>query len=69
MKIDVTAVILKILGDKTRLTMIKMRKLMITMYVSLLKYLMSQSAISQLVRKLKDAGFVCGTRDIGLFIH
>lgn len=42
---------------------------MITMYVSLLKYLMSQSAISQLVRKLKDAGFVCETRDIGLLIH
>ena len=57
------APILKLLGDKTRLTMVKMldtNDYCVCEFVEIFK--MSQPAISQHVRKLKDAGLVQETR-------
>lgn len=58
-EIDKSASILKLLGDKTRLTMVKMldtNDCCVCEFVELFKA--SQPAISQHVRKLKDAGIV-----------
>jgi ArsR family transcriptional regulator len=55
--------ILKLLGDKTRLTMVKMldtNDYCVCEFVGIFK--MSQPAISQHVRKLKDAGLIQETR-------
>src|SRR4051794_22263124 len=57
------ATILKLLGDKTRLTMVKMldtNDYCVCEFVGIFK--MSQPAISQHVRKLKDAGLIQETR-------
>lgn len=62
-KIDETAAILKLLGDKTRLTMVKMldsHDYCVCEFVEIFK--VSQPAISQHVRKLKDAGLVRETK-------
>ena len=62
-KIETTAAILKLLGDKTRLTMLKMldtHDYCVCEFVAIFK--VSQPAISQHVRKLKDAGLVRETR-------
>ncbi|MFY3793314.1 ArsR/SmtB family transcription factor [Ureibacillus sp. MALMAid1270] len=59
LEIDETASILKLLGDKTRLTMIKMLETndyCVCEFVEIFK--VSQPAISQHIRKLKDAGLV-----------
>jgi ArsR family transcriptional regulator, arsenate/arsenite/antimonite-responsive transcriptional repressor len=59
MNIEQTAVILKLLGDKTRLTMIKVMsesEVCVCELVSLFD--MSQPAISQHLKKLKDVGLV-----------
>ncbi|TQR13337.1 ArsR/SmtB family transcription factor [Psychrobacillus soli] len=61
--IEKAATILKLLGDKTRLTMIKMldsHDYCVCEFVEIFK--VSQPAISQHVRKLKDAGLVGETR-------
>ena len=61
--IEKAATILKLLGDKTRLTMIKMldtNDYCVCEFVEIFK--MSQPAISQHLRKLKDAGLVQETR-------
>jgi ArsR family transcriptional regulator, arsenate/arsenite/antimonite-responsive transcriptional repressor len=58
-EIDHSAKILKLLGDKTRLTMVKIldsNDCCVCEFVEIFK--MSQPAISQHVRKLKDAGIV-----------
>ena len=57
--IETTANILKLLGDKTRLTMIKImseHECCVCEFVDLFE--MSQPAISQHLRKLKDVGIV-----------
>jgi ArsR family transcriptional regulator, arsenate/arsenite/antimonite-responsive transcriptional repressor len=57
--IETTANILKLLGDKTRLTMIKImseHECCVCEFVDLFD--MSQPAISQHLRKLKDSGIV-----------
>jgi ArsR family transcriptional regulator, arsenate/arsenite/antimonite-responsive transcriptional repressor len=61
--IDKAANILKLLGDKTRLTMIKIldhHDCCVCEFVAMFKA--SQPAISQHLRKLKDAGLVQETR-------
>ncbi|MGE7604029.1 ArsR/SmtB family transcription factor [Peribacillus sp. NPDC097675] len=61
--IEVTANILKLLGDKTRLTMVKImseHECCVCEFVALFD--MSQPAISQHIRKLKDYGIVKETR-------
>lgn len=58
-EIEKTATILKLLGDKTRLTMVKMldsNDCCVCEFVEIFKA--SQPAISQHLRKLKDAGIV-----------
>ena len=63
MEMEETAVILKLLGDKTRLTMIKMLEThdyCVCEFVEIFK--VSQPAISQHIRKLKNAGLVSETR-------
>ncbi|EWG11174.1 ArsR/SmtB family transcription factor [Cytobacillus firmus] len=58
-EIDKAAAILKLLGDKTRLTMVKIldnNDCCVCEFVEIFK--MSQPAISQHIRKLKDAGVV-----------
>ena len=63
MEIERTASILKLLGDKTRLTMVKMldtNDYCVCEFVEIFK--MSQPAISQHIRKLKDAGLIQETR-------
>ena len=63
MDIEKSATILKLLGDKTRLTMLKMldtHDYCVCEFVEIFK--VSQPAISQHVRKLKDAGLVSETR-------
>ncbi|KAF0820043.1 Arsenical resistance operon repressor [Bacillus sp. ZZV12-4809] len=63
LEIDKTASILKLLGDKTRLTIVKLLKehdCCVCEFVEIFK--MSQPAISQHLRKLKDAGVVRETR-------
>ena len=62
-EIEKVATLLKLLGDKTRLTMVKMldtNDYCVCEFVEIFK--MSQPAISQHVRKLKDAGLVKETR-------
>ncbi|USK71850.1 ArsR/SmtB family transcription factor [Peribacillus asahii] len=62
-EIEKAATILKLLGDKTRLAMMKMlgtHDYCVCEFVQIFK--MSQPAISQHVRKLKDAGLVQETR-------
>lgn len=62
-EIDNTAAILKLLGDKIRLTMAKMldtNDYCVCEFVEIFK--VSQPAISQHLRKLKDAGLICETR-------
>lgn len=62
-EIEKAATILKLLGDKTRLTMLKMlnsHDYCVCEFVEIFK--VSQPAISQHVRKLKDAGLVGETR-------
>lgn len=61
--IEATANVLKLLGDKTRLTMIKImseHECCVCEFVDLFE--MSQPAISQHLRKLKDSGIVKETR-------
>ncbi|OLS35263.1 helix-turn-helix transcriptional regulator [Bacillus sp. MRMR6] len=61
--IEKTASILKLLGDKTRLTMVKILQTndcCVCEFVEIFKT--SQPAISQHIRKLKDAGVVRETR-------
>ncbi|MBD8071425.1 ArsR/SmtB family transcription factor [Bacillus sp. PS06] len=63
LEIENAATILKLLGDKTRLTMIKMldsHDYCVCEFVAIFKT--SQPAISQHLRKLKDAGVVGETR-------
>lgn len=60
-KVDIerAATMLKLLGDKTRLTMVKLLEsndCCVCEFVEIFK--MSQPAISQHIRKLKDAGLV-----------
>ena len=58
-EMDKCAAILKLLGDKTRLTMVKILETndcCVCEFVAMFKA--SQPAISQHVRKLKDAGIV-----------
>ena len=58
-EIDKTAGVLKLLGDKTRLTMVKIldtNDCCVCEFVEIFKA--SQPAISQHVRKLKDVGIV-----------
>ena len=58
-QLEATATILKLLGDKTRLTMIGMlmiHECCVCEFVDVFQ--MSQPAISQHLRKLKDAGLV-----------
>lgn len=62
-EIEKAATILKLLGDKTRLTMVKIldsHDCCVCEFVEIFKT--SQPAISQHVRKLKDAGVVRETR-------
>jgi ArsR family transcriptional regulator len=62
-EIEKAASILKLLGDKTRLTMVKIldsHDCCVCEFVEIFKT--SQPAISQHVRKLKDAGIVRETR-------
>jgi ArsR family transcriptional regulator, arsenate/arsenite/antimonite-responsive transcriptional repressor len=62
-ELEKTANILKLLGDKTRLTMIKIldsHDCCVCEFVAIFKA--SQPAISQHLRKLKDAGLVGETR-------
>ncbi|RFU60147.1 metalloregulator ArsR/SmtB family transcription factor [Bacillus sp. V59.32b] len=61
--LDTAATILKLLGDKTRLTMIKIledHECCVCEFVALFQ--MTQPAISQHLRKLKDSGIVKETR-------
>jgi ArsR family transcriptional regulator len=62
-EIEKAATILKLLGDKTRLTMVKMldsNDCCVCEFVEIFEA--SQPAISQHLRKLKDAGIVKETR-------
>lgn len=62
-EIEKASVILKLLGDKTRLTMVKIldsHDCCVCEFVEIFK--ISQPAISQHIRKLKDAGIVGETR-------
>jgi ArsR family transcriptional regulator, arsenate/arsenite/antimonite-responsive transcriptional repressor len=62
-EIDKAATIFKLLGDKTRLTIVKMldsNDCCVCEFVEIFKA--SQPAISQHLRKLKDAGMVKETR-------
>jgi ArsR family transcriptional regulator, arsenate/arsenite/antimonite-responsive transcriptional repressor len=62
-EVESAANILKLLGDRTRLTMIKIldtHDACVCEFVEIFK--MSQPAISQHIRKLKDAGLVRETR-------
>lgn len=62
-EIEKVATMLKLLGDKTRLTMVKIldsNDCCVCEFVEIFKA--SQPAISQHVRKLKDAGIVKETR-------
>lgn len=62
-ELEKAAAVLKLLGDKTRLTMLKMldtHDYCVCEFVDLFK--VSQPAISQHIRKLKDAGLVRETR-------
>ena len=62
-ELEQTATILKLLGDKTRLTMVKMLDTddyCVCEFVEIFK--MSQPGISQHLRKLKDAGLVQETK-------
>ena len=62
-EIEKVAAILKLLGDKTRLTMVKMLETndyCVCEFVEIFK--VSQPAISQHVRKLKDLGIVTEAR-------
>lgn len=62
-QIEKAATILKLLGDKTRLAMVKMldtNDYCVCEFVGIFN--MSQPAISQHLRKLKDAGIVGETR-------
>ncbi|MBM7585411.1 ArsR family transcriptional regulator [Bacillus pakistanensis] len=62
-EMEKAATILKLLGDKTRLTMVKIldsNDCCVCEFVEIFKA--SQPAISQHVRKLKDAGVVGETR-------
>ncbi|KAA0544606.1 winged helix-turn-helix transcriptional regulator [Bacillus sp. BGMRC 2118] len=62
-ELENAAIILKLLGDKTRLTMIKMldhSDCCVCEFVEIFKT--SQPAISQHLRKLKDVGLVRETR-------
>jgi ArsR family transcriptional regulator, arsenate/arsenite/antimonite-responsive transcriptional repressor len=62
-ELEGVAYILKLLGDKTRLTMIKIldtHDACVCEFVEIFKT--SQPAISQHIRKLKDAGLVRETR-------
>ena len=62
-EIEKFSAILKLLGDKTRLTMVKMLETndyCVCEFVEIFK--VSQPAISQHVRKLKDLGIVAETR-------
>lgn len=57
--LETTAKVLKLLGDKTRLTMVKImadHECCVCEFVDLFD--MSQPAISQHIRKLKDSGIV-----------
>ncbi|PMC40203.1 ArsR family transcriptional regulator [Bacillus sp. UMB0899] len=63
LEIEKAATILKLLGDKTRLTIVKMldsNDYCVCEFVEIFKA--SQPAISQHLRKLKDAGIVKETR-------
>jgi ArsR family transcriptional regulator, arsenate/arsenite/antimonite-responsive transcriptional repressor len=63
LKIEKVATILKLLGDKTRLTMVKLLEkndFCVCEFVEVFE--ISQPAISQHIRKLKDAGIVKETR-------
>ncbi|OIJ21486.1 transcriptional regulator [Anaerobacillus alkalidiazotrophicus] len=63
MEIEKIASVLKVLGDKTRLTMVKIldsHDCCVCEFVEIFKA--SQPAISQHVRKLKDVGIVRETR-------
>ncbi|MFC4324223.1 ArsR/SmtB family transcription factor [Litchfieldia salsa] len=62
-ELEKAATVLKLLGDKTRLTMVKIldsNDCCVCEFVEIFKT--SQPAISQHVRKLKDAGIVRETR-------
>ena len=62
-EMEKTATILKLLGDKTRLTMVKMldtNDYCVCEFVEIFK--MSQPGISQHLRKLKDNGLVQETK-------
>lgn len=62
-ELERVASVLKLLGDKTRLTMVKMldtHDACVCEFVAIFKT--SQPAISQHIRKLKDAGLVRETR-------
>ena len=62
-ELEKAATILKLMGDKTRLTMLKMLEsndYCVCEFVEIFK--VSQPAVSQHVRKLKDAGLVNETR-------
>ncbi|WP_096155354.1 MULTISPECIES: ArsR/SmtB family transcription factor [Bacillus] len=62
-ELEKAATLLKLLGDKTRLTMVKImdsHDCCVCEFVEIFK--MSQPAISQHVRKLKDAGVVNESR-------
>ena len=62
-EIEKAATILKLLGDKTRLTMLKMLEAhdyCVCEFVEIFK--VSQPAISQHIKKLKEAGLVRETR-------
>lgn len=68
-EMEKAAGILKLLGDKTRLTMMKLlqnNEYCVCEFVAIFQT--SQPAISQHVRKLKDAGLVKETRR-GQWIH
>ena len=57
--VEETSIILRLLGDKTRLTMLKLMQLKdccVCEFVEIFK--ISQPAISQHMRKLKEAGLV-----------
>jgi len=61
--IDKASIILKLMGDKTRLTMLKLLQTnhyCVCEFVALFN--ISQSAISQHLRKLKDVGLVSENR-------
>ncbi|OES46421.1 ArsR/SmtB family transcription factor [Domibacillus iocasae] len=63
LNVQKTAHVLKLLGDKTRLTMMKMlqsHECCVCEFTALFD--MSQPAISQHLRKMKDAGIVQETR-------